>query len=142
MIKYHETHDYDELLSDLLLNEPALAYISEADIAVGVVASTVEKKKDGGQIVVKADCRKVPAYWQMFTPYDFLVTVYEPNCQGMTEKQLRILFLHELLHIGVNPKDPLKTFVRDHDLQDFRFVVDRYGVDWDKLGWSEVDGEA
>ena len=47
MIKYHETHDYDELLSDLLLNEPALAYISEADIAVGVVASTVEKKKGG-----------------------------------------------------------------------------------------------
>ncbi len=47
MIKYHETHDYDELLSDLLLNEPALTYISAADIAVGVVASTVEKKKGG-----------------------------------------------------------------------------------------------
>ncbi len=132
-MKYHPTHDYDELLSDLLLNEPAVSYISEADIAVGVVASTVEKKRSGGTAIIKADCRKVPAYWKMFTPYDFLVTVYEPNCQGMTEEQLRTLFLHELLHIGVNPKDPLKTYVRDHDLQDFRLIIDRYGVDWDKV---------
>lgn len=40
--------------------------------------------------------------------------------------------LHELLHIGVREDDPLKTFVRDHDLTDFRCIVDEYGRDWSK----------
>ncbi|MBL6468651.1 MAG: hypothetical protein JNG50_04040 [Mogibacterium sp.] len=40
--------------------------------------------------------------------------------------------LHELFHIGVREDDPLKTFVRDHDLTDFRCIVDEYGRDWSK----------
>ena len=81
---------------------------------------------------MNADCRKVPTYWRTFVPYDFLITIYEPNCAGMDIDQLRILLMHELLHIGVREDDPLKTFVRDHDLTDFRCIVDEYGRDWSK----------
>ena len=109
-----------------------MAYISENGIAVGIVASEVAKKKSGGTFRVHADCRKVPAYWRTFVPYDFLITIYEPNCAGMDIDQLRILLMHELLHIGVREDDPLKTFVRDHDLTDFRCIVDEYGRDWSK----------
>lgn len=130
MSKYHMTHDYDDILTRLLEDEPTLEYINEAGIAVGMVASTIEKKRSGGTAVVKADCRKVPMYWKTFAPYDFIVTIYEPNCNGMTDEQMEILMHHELLHIGVDAKDPYKTFVRDHDLQDFKLIVERYGADW------------
>lgn len=132
MGKYHITHDYDSLLDELLKLEERLAYISENGIAVGIVASEVAKKKSGGTFRVHADCRKVPAYWRTFVPCDFLITIYEPNCAGMDIDQLRILLMHELLHIGVREDDPLKTFVRDHDLTDFRCIVDEYGRDWSK----------
>lgn len=75
MIKYHETHDYDELLSDLLLNEPALAYISEADIAVGVVASTVEKKK-GGRISAIGAGNLSPGCCSAVRPFENQSCVY------------------------------------------------------------------
>lgn len=133
MGKYHLTNDYNSILDELLKLEDAVQYISEAGISVGVVASEVAKKKSGGTCIVYADCRKVPAYWRTFTPYDFLITVYEPNCLGLDARQMQILFLHELLHIGVDPADPLKTYVRDRDLQDFRFIVDQYGLDWNKI---------
>lgn len=130
MGKYHLTNDYNSILDELLKLEDAVQYISEAGISVGVVSSEVAKKAHGG--IIHADCRKVPEYWKTFTPYDFLITIYEPNCYGMDARQIQILFLHELLHIGVNPKDPLKTYIREHDLQDFRFIVNQYGVDWAK----------
>lgn len=133
MGKYHLTNDYNSILDELLKLEDAVQCISEAGISVGVVASEVAKKESGGTRIVYADCRKVPAYWRTFTPYDFLITVYEPNCLGLDARQMQILFLHELLHIGVNPKDPLKTYVRDHDFQDFRLIVERYGTAWDKV---------
>ena len=133
MGKYHLTNDYNSILDELLKLEDAVQCIPEAGISVGVVASEVAKKESGGTRIVYADCRKVPAYWRTFTPYDFLITVYEPNCLGLDARQMQILFLHELLHIGVNPKDPLKTYVRDHDFQDFRLIVERYGTAWDKV---------
>ena len=130
-MRYQLTKDYNDILEDVLKNEPILEHISDAGIAVGIVASKVEKRKQGG--IIYADCRKVPEYWKTFTPYDFLVTIYEPNCEGMNPDQLRVLMIHELMHIGVKPDDLGKTFIRDHDLQDFRYIVETYGVDWNRV---------
>ena len=60
-----------------------------------------------------------------------MITVFEPNCVGMTEKQMEILIYHELLHIKIDEDG--NHSVRPHDLEDFRVIIDEYGVDWDKV---------
>lgn len=124
-MSYKLTHEYDAILEDLLKNQLGLEYIAYNGVAVGIIASDKEKKKEGG--TVYADCRKAPEYWKTFTPYDFLITIYEPNCEGKDDEHMRRLLHHELLHIGV---DGERLFCKPHDLQDFKVIVDKYGVDW------------
>lgn len=125
MNKYKLTNEYDETLADLLTNEEELSYINENAIAVGIVASNT-KKMNGGKTVF-ADCRKVPEMYRLFAPYEFIVTIYEPSVREFCDEQLRILIFHELLHIGCKNG---KTFVRPHDLEDFKSIIEKYGVNW------------
>ena len=131
MAEIRKTDNYNADLQILLETENKLAHINENGIAVGIVASTQKKKRPGGDGVVFADCRKVPEYWHTFCPYDFLVTFYEPNCEGLDDGQMRILLFHELLHIGV--KDDGGTFVRKHDVEDFAEIINRLGTDWNEV---------
>ena len=64
-------------------------------------------------------------------PCDFTITVFEPNCEGMTDEQLRILLLHELMHVGITiDKDGAEAYhIVPHDLEDFRAIVGRFGPD-------------
>lgn len=129
MNKYYKTEIYDDILEDLLRREPELDYINDYGVSVGVVASKI-KKKNRDKIVF-ADCRKVPDIYSLFIPYDFLITVYEPNCTEMTEDQARTLLFHELLHIGVSEANgKVLTYTRPHDLEDFKVIIQRYGVNW------------
>ena len=49
----------------------------------------------------------------------------------MDDEQMRILLFHELLHIGV--KDDGGTFVRQHDVEDFAEIINRFGTDWNEV---------
>ena len=44
----------------------------------------------------------------------------------MTPAQINLLIMHELLHIDDDFEGLLK-----HDIQDFKFIVATYGVNWD-----------
>lgn len=125
-MKYKKTNEYDEILKDLLTTESELSYITENGISVGIVAGNTKKMK--GSATVYADCRKVPEMYRLFAPFDFIITIYEPSCRMFCDEQMRILIFHELLHIGVKNG---KMFTRVHDLEDFKLIIDRYGVDWD-----------
>ena len=129
MTKLKLTEEYNDALSSLLKEEPALEYILKNEISVGIIASEAAKK-NGGHLVC-AECRKTSELCRLFAPYDFIITVYEPNCEGMTDAQIRTLLFHELLHIGVEEKDDdIRTFTKAHDLEDFKIIIDRFGVDW------------
>lgn len=67
-------------------------------------------------------------------PADFTITVFEPNCRGFSEKQLEILLFHELLHIHIEYKDGEEKYsINPHDLEDFRYIIDRFGSHWDEV---------
>ena len=72
-------------------------------------------------------------------PCDFTITVFEPNVEGMTDEQMRILIFHELLHVGItfNSDGTESYFIVPHDLEDFKLIVDRYGTDWSKHGFED-----
>lgn len=120
---------YALIAQDLIDSEPCLENIRESNVTI-VYLSSEHEKKSGGKIVC-GECEKVPEKWKWAVPCDFTITVFEPNVERFTDEQLRILLLHELLHVGIeHDGNEEKYTVIPHDVEDFREVIERYGVDW------------
>ena len=126
------SEEYARIGSELIRTEASLADVRNSDATIVYLAS--DKAKASGGRAVLGECERVPDKWMWAVEADYAVTVYEPNVSHMGEEQLRILIFHELLHILIDyDKDENEVHrIRQHDLQDFREVVDRFGVDWDK----------
>lgn len=130
--------DYQKTAEELINTEPALEYIKFSRARIAYLQSD-NTKKDGKDRVVHGECEKVAAKNRWAIDYDFTITLFYNNNIGMSEDQIRVLLFHELLHIGIDYRDDGSEVysVRKHDLQDFKEIVDRYGVNW-----SEVKMEA
>lgn len=105
-------------------------------ISIGYCYSDHEKKKGKGRVY--ADIRKVPGIFKTWLRYDFVICFYEPNTMLMDEHQLEILMEHELRHIGITDNGDL--VIESHDIEDFRAIVDKFGLDWSDTG-GEENGE-
>lgn len=127
---------YAEIGADLIATEDALVDIANSSATIIYLSSTHKKTANGK--VTKAECEKVSEKYKWGIPADFTITVFEPNCEGMTEEQIRVLLFHELLHVKIEFKeDGTESYgTYPHDLEDFKLIIDRYGTDW-----SKVDGD-
>lgn len=122
-----QSSEYAAIADEVIRNTPSLNWILEEDISIGYLVSDFPKKSNGK--IVFGTCRKIPDRDRWAIPYDFVITVYEPNVDGWTEEQKRILMHHELLHIGMgNGQAKYKTV--PHDIEEFREIIDKYGIDW------------
>lgn len=124
---------YAEIGMDLIKNEDALADIANSHATI-IYLSSEHKKSSSGKII-HAECEKVSEKYKWGIPCDFTITVFEPNVEGMTDEQIRILIFHELLHVGITfDSDGAETYsVKPHDLEDFKLIIDRFGTDWSKV---------
>ena len=119
------------LYNNLITTEPDLQYIRESQATIVFLSSEHEKKESGK--IRFAECEKVPEKYKWAIPADFTITVFEPNVERFTDKQIRILLLHELLHVGIKVDgNEEKYYTVPHDIEDFRVILDRYGLDWSK----------
>jgi hypothetical protein len=130
--------EYSQIAHDLIENEPILNDIKESEVTILYLSSDYEKKSKGK--IVCGECEKIPDKYKWSIPADFTITIYEPNVIGFTDEQMKILLLHELLHVGIKFTDngDESYFIRPHDIEDFRQIIDKYGLDWDLPEWSEV----
>lgn len=131
------SHRYEELGEAVIGEHPELAFIHHYQVKIGYMVSN-KKKKSSGRAVF-ADCRKVQDYYKAeFIPYDFLITVYQENCDAaaFTEEEYRILMFHELLHVraDMNDKGDIKFSVAPHDIEDFAVILRQYGLGWQLKG--------
>ena len=120
---------YTELAADLLKTESALEYIANSNATIIYLSSEAERKNKGK--IVCGECEKVPTKFKWSVPADFTITVFEPNIKDFTDEQIKILLFHELLHVGIEfDGDEEKYFIRPHDLEDFKLIIDRFGTEW------------
>lgn len=131
--------EYSVIAADLIKNEPLLNDIKESEVTILYLSSDYEKKSKGK--VVCGECEKIPDKYKWSIPADFTITIYEPNIVTFTDEQMRILIFHELLHVGIKFTDDGQEsyFIRPHDIEDFRYIINKYGLDWNIPEWSEVD---
>lgn len=124
---------YAEIGADLIATEESLVDIANSSATIIYLSSTHKKTANGK--VTKAECEKVSEKYKWGIPCDYTITVFEPNIEGMTEKQIRILLFHELLHIKIEFKDDgTESYgTNPHDLEDFKEIIDRFGTDWSRV---------
>lgn len=130
---------YSEIAADLIQKEPLLDRIRQSE-ATFVYLSSDKEKKSKGKLVL-GECEKINPKYKWAIPADFTITVFEPNVIGLSEDQIRILLLHELLHVKIEFDDngEEKYSLNPHDIEDFRILIDRYGLDWNMPEWEAVE---
>lgn len=121
----HLSEEYTLLAKELIDTEPKLEHLKNANISIAFLGSDLAKRSNG--MVVYGQCEKVAAKYKWIIPFDFTITIYEPNLQYKSEEALKIVLFHELLHIGIEEEN---HYVIPHDLEDFKYIVDRYGTEW------------
>lgn len=122
---------YSQIGMELIATEESLRPVAESDATIVFLASDLEKKAN--RKAVYGQCEKVPDRYRWAVPCDFTITVFEPNTERFTDEQLRILLLHELMHVGIERDGNAESYyVVPHDIEDFYEIVERFGA-----GWSE-----
>ena len=69
----------------------------------------------------------------LFSNIDYILSVHLEAWVASTISEKYVLILHELLHIPTEGFDDTSKEYRktvDHDVQDFKFIVDHFGTDW------------
>lgn len=123
---------YAQIGARLVETEDLLADLRGSGATVVYLASDRERRSRGRPVY--GACERVADKDKWAVPADFVVVVYEPNCQGMDDEHVSRLIFHELLHVGIDAgRDGGEAYrVRPHDLEDFRECVRRWGPDWER----------
>ena len=127
--------EYATIGAELINTEPILCDILLSDASIVFLSSDLEKK-DGEDRIVYGECERIQDKYKWGIDADFTITLFEPNLQGKSAEAIRRIIFHELLHVGIEPgKDSMERyFIRKHDIEDFKYLIDRYGTDWVKVG--------
>ena len=130
---------YSEIAEKLIQTEPLLDYIRQSEATIVYLASDKEKISKGKKVF--GECEKINPKYKWAIPADFTITVFEPNVIGFSNEQIKILLLHELLHVKIELDDngEEKYSINPHDIEDFRTIIDRYGLDWSDPYWEAID---
>lgn len=111
---------------------PLAKAISQGDIHIQFIES--DKRKVRHEFDVLADCTKLSGKAEAVSGTQFVITYYLTS-QKLKEEGLEILTWHELKHIGIDSNG--KFYTADHDLQDFKIIIEKYGVDWESKYTNE-----
>lgn len=131
------SEEYSGLAEKVIDEHEDLRWIRNLKVRIGYLISDREKKK-GGRAVL-GECVRVRPLYRPYVPHDFLIVIYGQNTAGLNEKQMEILLYHELLHIGIDEEgEELKYIINPHDVEDFRALIDRYGIDWTR-GYTSAE---
>ena len=124
---YLRSDRYRELAEEVIEEHEALHWLKH--VRIDYISSIKDKKSKDRDVY--GECIKIKEMYQLYVPYDFIIVIYELHTHRMTEKQLKILLYHELLHIGCKEKDGELIYTTNpHDIEDFRTIISKYGMDW------------
>ena len=128
---------YTDMAHELISEREELAGLRDADIQIICLSSDHAKKSKDKKVF--GQCEKIADKYKWGIPCDFTITIFEPNIIGFSEDQLRILLFHELLHVGYDLEEDRK-YIKPHDLEDFKIIIDEFGTDWAKVdGLDDIE---
>ena len=132
---------YAKIGKKLIDTEDALIDVRQSSASIIYLSSDLAKT-DKDRLVL-GQCEKVADKYKWSIPADFTITLFEPNIIGKSDEAIRRIIFHELLHVGIGTKNDgdEKYYVRGHDFEDFKLLIDRWGTDYASVG-EEAEFEA
>lgn len=131
---YEIAEELERLATDVIGESEELKQYNNGELITPVYpriaylwSDSAREDKKSGQIIY-AETSKQSEKQSIVSGTDFIITFYRPNCEALDEEQMRILMLHELLHVGVTEEGDF--FIRKHDISDFKCIIDKHGTDW------------
>jgi len=113
-IKFEESVDLDQIGSKLL----TIAGLSKAKVKFLFVS--------GRNIRYSGKLSKTTSLMKFLTGLDFIVLVNKDVWVQFNQNQKEALILHELLHVAYD-ENKNRFVTREHDVEEFVEVVERYG---------------
>lgn len=153
MNEYKENAAYEEIGKHMIEKEEIFSHIRDNEVRIRYLESNKPATK--GKRITLGECRKIsektknimkalPQTPDNLVP-DFVIIIYKERIHGFTLEQLRILIMHELMHIGIKEDSEtgqVKFHVVKHDLEDFHYIVNRFGADWNadksQITWEQL----
>lgn len=128
-----KSSEYAALAAEVLQEQEDVHWILSAGLRIDYLTSMQEKKKSGREVL--GECMLVKDPYPAYCDADFLIVIYAPNVSHLSRDQKKILLYHELLHVETEDQDgEMVCKIRPHDVEDFRRIIDRYGLDWSREG--------
>lgn len=127
MANYYINDTLRDIAEKLIRTEDKFEHLRDTGCRIAFQDSDQAKKSNGK--VVFADTEKVKDKYKRFMPYDFVITFYTPNTDHLDDEHLMRLMFHELSHVGFDPEENMFSII-PHDVEDFRDVIERWGIDW------------
>lgn len=78
-----------------------------------------------GDRFILGQCTKVPAKFQPYLEYDYIIWLSETDYSDMDDLRREALIDHELMHCKYGKNG---WTIRPHDIQEFSDVIERHGV--------------
>ena len=130
--------EYAKIGQKLIETEDALFDIRNSQATIIYLSSDLAKT-DKDRLVL-GQCERVQDKYRWSIPADFTITLFEPNIEGKSQEAIRRIIFHELLHVGIGTKNDgdERYYVRGHDFEDFKILVDRWGTDYANIGDEPV----
>ncbi|MCF0106011.1 MAG: hypothetical protein HUJ53_04565 [Holdemanella sp.] len=114
-----------ELCEEVIREHPdEFKPLDESIFTIAYLYHDVYKKKGDNEVL--GECSLVSSSYRWTCPYDFTITFYK-GIERLTPEQIKILAWHELKHAGTDKEKP---YIKGHDLEDFREIIDMYGPYW------------
>lgn len=126
--------DYAKIGQELIDTEDVLIDVRNSRATIIYLSSDLAKT-DKDRLVL-GQCERVADKYKWSIPADFTITLFEPNIIGKSDEAIRRIIFHELLHVGIGTgKDSdERYYVRGHDFEDFKVLIDRWGTDYASVG--------
>jgi len=125
---YQISEDIRAIAEQLIKNEDALKNtdISAAKIEYLLVFPQINKFTAGR-------CYRANKHIKFFADLDYIIEISGELWHQLDEETMKLLVLHELLHIHVGYNDKKASYIfklKDHDVKDFQYIISKYGIDW------------
>lgn len=124
------SEEFTRLGGNLIATMSELQHIKDSRVRIAFLESDYDKRSNCKSVF--GECEKIADKNKWALKADFTITLYAPNIEGFSEKQIAILLFHELLHVGIDYREGGEEVysIRSHDVEDFKVIIEKYGVDW------------
>lgn len=137
--EYRINDQYSRIGNMLLDTEEIFKDLREHPIRIEFLESDKPAPKSGR--VVLGECFKVSDKVKKLMAAStvmenkipgFFIVIYKERIKHFSPEQLRILIMHELMHIEVKKSDDGKAThsIRKHNVEEFDYILREYGLNW------------